>query len=202
MRKIAVVLLLMVLLNLLVGCSQQKEVTPPMPEITQVRSICNLATLECYYHNVAKIEKEAGTGILHIGEVDRKLWIEYTGYVTVGIDVSKVTMTIEGEKVKVFIPKATVLDVGVHQDEERNTYESQDSIINANPITAEEQSEAMGKAEQTMRQMASQNKALLMASQNRAQQLIGNYITQLGRIANVEYEIEWEYESNESELVE
>ena len=41
------------------------------PDIAQIRTICELATLECYYHNVAKSVKEKGSGLLHIGE-DRK----------------------------------------------------------------------------------------------------------------------------------
>ena len=33
-----------------------------VPDISQIRSICELATLECYYHNVAKSIKEKGKG--------------------------------------------------------------------------------------------------------------------------------------------
>ena len=46
-----------------------------------------MVTLETYYHNVAEVEKEAGSGITHWFEKDRKLWIEYTGIVKIGIDI-------------------------------------------------------------------------------------------------------------------
>lgn len=45
------------LISLLSGCgkSEDKEAAKSTePDIMQVRSICKLATVECYYHNVAK----------------------------------------------------------------------------------------------------------------------------------------------------
>ena len=50
------------------------------PELSQVRAICDLATLKTYYHNVAKIKKDKGW----ILQKDRELWIEYTGMTTIG----------------------------------------------------------------------------------------------------------------------
>ena len=85
------------LISLLSGCgkSEDKEAAKSTePDIMQVRSICKLATVECYYHNVAKSEKPAGTGIWHFGEKDRQFWIEYTGTVKLGIDMSKVQMKV------------------------------------------------------------------------------------------------------------
>ncbi len=193
MRKIAVILLLVMMANMFVGCSQGKT-SVEQPEIGQVRAICDLATLKCSYHNVAKIEKKAGTGILHIGEVDRKLWIEYKGYVTIGIDMSKVTMEVEGEKVTVFIPKATVLDAGREAKEEHSVISSDDSWFNANKITAEEQTAALNQAQAQMRETASQNSTLLTTAQNRAKALIQNYIKRLGELSNIEYKIEWKHE--------
>ena len=78
------------LISLLSGCgkSEDKEAAKSTePDIMQVRSICKLATVECYYHNVAKSEKPAGTGIWHFGEKDRQFWIEYTGTMKLGIDI-------------------------------------------------------------------------------------------------------------------
>lgn len=41
------------------------------PDLAQIRSICDLATLECYYHNVAKSTKEKGSD-WHIWEKRRE----------------------------------------------------------------------------------------------------------------------------------
>ena len=34
------------------------------PQLSQIRSICELATMECYYHNVAKFYEKDAAGIL------------------------------------------------------------------------------------------------------------------------------------------
>ena len=107
------------LISLLSGCgkSEDKEAAKSTePDIMQVRSICKLATVECYYHNVAKSEKPAGTGIWHFGEKDRQFWIEYTGTVKLGIDMSKVQMKVNGTDVTVTIPEAEVQQVNVDDD--------------------------------------------------------------------------------------
>ena len=197
MRKNAIIILMILIIGVFAGCSTEEEPSVERLEISQIRSICNLATLKCYYHNVAKIDKKAGTGIAHIGEVDRKLWIEYTGYVTIGIDMSKVTMEVENEKVTVFIPDATVLSVGYDAESSDSLFASDDSWFNKNSITADEQREAISLAQASMEDAANKNATLLMAAQNRAQELIENYIVQMGQLSNIEYEIEWKHEKNE-----
>lgn len=50
-------------------------------------AICELSTMDCYYHNVAKyFEKDAQKGFLGIGKKDKRFWIEYSGVVQMGID--------------------------------------------------------------------------------------------------------------------
>ena len=64
------------LISLLSGCGKsedKEEAKSTEPDIMQIRSICKLATVECYYHNLAKSEKSAGTGIWHLGEKDSGL---------------------------------------------------------------------------------------------------------------------------------
>ena len=74
--------------------------------ISKIELSGDLVTLETYYHNVAEVKKEAGSGIAHWFEKDRKLWIEYTGIVKVGIDMSNVKIETNGNQITVFIPKA------------------------------------------------------------------------------------------------
>lgn len=201
MRKIATVLLLTIAVSMLFGCSQKAESTPKEPDITQIRSICNLATLECYYHNVAKSEKTAGSGISHIGEVDRKFWIEYTGIAKIGIDMSKVDMKIEGETVTVFIPNAKLLSIDISENDlnEKSYITSGDSWFNNNKITANDQTSAINNAQSNMAERVKSNSSLLLRAQSRAQELIENYIVQLAKLSNIEYKIEWIYENTSTE---
>lgn len=163
------------------------------PDISQIRTICELATLECYYHNVAKSVKEKGSGLLHIGEVERIFWIEYSGVAKLGIDMSKVKMEMDGERIEITIPKATLLGLSDYSFTE-DSYISSDDGLNKNPITAENQTEAVAAANEHIRQLFEKDDTMLLRAQERAKKLIENYINQLSEISGVEYEVDWVYE--------
>ncbi len=163
------------------------------PDISQIRTICELATLECYYHNVAKSVKEKGNGLLHIGEVERIFWIEYSGVAKLGIDMSKVKMEMDGERIEITIPKATLLGLSDYSFTE-DSYISSDDGLNKNPITAENQTEAVAAANEHIRQLFEKDDTMLLRAQERAKKLIENYINQLSEISGVEYEVDWVYE--------
>lgn len=195
-RRVALIIISVVMImSTCTACSEKKQAVSE-PDITQVRNICNLATLECYYHNVAKSVKEAGSGLWHIGEKDRTFWVEYTGTARLGIDMSKVSMKVDGENVSVFIPEAEVLSVKIDADSltEDSYIESQDSWLNHNKISADNQTEAINQAQENMENEVRGNSSLLLTAQNRAKALIENYIRQLGEAAGIEYKIEWIYD--------
>lgn len=164
-----------------------------VPEITQIRTICTLATMECYYHNVAKATKSAGEGISHLGEVDRKFWIEYTGVAKVGIDMSKVKMAIEGTTVTIEMPEAELIGEPDIKNSEIDYISSNDSKLNKNEITIEDETAAIAAAQDKLKDEIQKNTTLLLAAQTRAQDLIKNYIVQIENITNVDYKIEWKY---------
>jgi len=166
---------------------EQKE-----PNIEQVRNICQLATLDCYYHNVAKSTKEGGA--IKFLKSDRQFWIEYTGIATLGIDMSEVEMSVKGDTVTLTMPNAKVLGISIDEKSlNENSYiYSQDSIIR-NKITAEDQTNAIDEAQINMRKTVEANSGLLLTAQERAQKLIENYIEKLGEAENKEYTIVWKY---------
>ncbi|MDD7464020.1 MAG: DUF4230 domain-containing protein [Anaerococcus sp.] len=165
------------------------------PDINQIRNICNLATLDCYYHNVAKSEKPAGVGLIHLGENDRKFWIEYRGLARLGIDMADVTMDLDGNQVNISLPPAQVLSISIDEDSlnEDSYIVSQDGI-NRNKISAADQTQAIKKAQDDMKEEIMNNKSLLINAQTRAQKLIANYINQLGKAQGIDYEISWDLE--------
>lgn len=71
-----------------------------------------------------------------------------------------------------------------------------DGILNKNPITAEDQTDAIAEANEQIRQSFAENETLLTHAQERAKLLIENYIEQLGTLSGVEYQINWIYEDN------
>lgn len=182
-----------ILICTMCGCSvNQKTAITEEPDIMQVRNICNLATLECYYHNVAKSIKQPESGITHVGEKERTFWIEYTGKVRLGIDMSKVTMEINGSDVEISIPEAKVLDTSIDKKTlDENSYISSEDGWNRNLITASDQTKAIDDAKKGMEEEVKKNASLLLSAQSRAKTLIENYINQLGEVCGVKYHIKW-----------
>lgn len=203
-KRLSCFMVAFLLLFTFCACSGKKEEQKPAeeiveeetlyyPDILQIRYICELATLECYYHNVAKSEKPKGSGIVHWGEKDRVFWIEYSGVAKFGIDISKVKMEIDGQKIIITIPKAGLLGLSDYTFTE-DSYISSDDGMNKNPITADNQTEAIAKAEEDIKLMFENDEVLLMRAQDNAKKLIESYIKQLGEISGTDYQIVWNYE--------
>lgn len=194
MKKLKIIIIIGIIAILGVGigymCAPKR--INKQPEISQVRAICNLATLKTYYHNVAKIEK----GKDWIFQRDRELWIEYTGIVTIGIDMSMVEMKVEGNKVIVSLPKAKLLSIDIDEEKinEDSYFYSKDNLVFKNQITAEEQTQAINEAQTNMKSSVEENSQLLKMAQERSKALIEQYITQLGELSKTNYNIEWQYE--------
>lgn len=195
-RITAMALVLSMMIGCMTACGGRKTIEEK-PDITTIRSICEMATLECYYHNVATSEKARSKGFFHIGEKDRKFWIEYDGVVKLGIDMSQVKMSVENNDITITIPEAKVLSVTVNEDSyNKDSFIAEEDAINGNKITAEDATQAVKAANEVMKQTAQENTALLTNAQSRAKDLIENYIKQIGKATGVEYTIHWEYVNN------
>lgn len=166
------------------------------PDIYQIRSICELATLECYYHNVAKSEKKKGTGITHWFEKDREFWLEYDGVAKVGIEMENISMTFEDNVCTITIPEAKILSMDCSFQKE--SYISSEDGLNSNQITADDTTNALREAQEEMQETILNNSALLINAQNRAKKLIENYINQLQKKTNTYFKVNWNYTENDS----
>lgn len=193
MKRIIAILLMIASLLALCACGDAS--VPPAteePQITQMRTICELATMDCYYHNVAKYyEKDADKGILGFGKKDKKFWVEYSGEVTIGLDATLVALQVSGDQVTITIPPAKVLGAKVYSDSLSN-----DSYIidkDSADITAEDQTRVFENAQADMLAQASNDHLLLFNAQQRAQMLLEDYVTNIGNAIGVTYQINWIY---------
>lgn len=194
-KKIMLSIFIVFLSFNIAACSSNSNFFKKEPEISQIRNICNLSTLECYYNNVAKSTKTSKEGLIHIGEKDRIFWIEYTGIARLGIDISKVKIDVNENNVIVTLPKAEIIGEPTIESNslgEESFFISKDGL-NKNKITADDQTKAISIAQEDMKEKVSKNELLLLRAQNRAKTLIENYINQLGEISGVGYKITWEY---------
>lgn len=172
------------------ACQKKEQVPEVEPQISQMRSICELAVMECYYHNVAKYREEDASGFL-LWKKDKHFWIEYSGVVELGIDASRLSMEVSGDEVTITIPAAKVLSCTVD-----STSLTEDSFIvdkqSAN-IDAEDEQTAFAEAQHNMEISAASNRVLLGNAQQRVQVLLQSYVENIGRAVGKEYTIHWNF---------
>lgn len=191
MKKLTCILISAVLTLSLAACSDTEPAPVDMePKTSQMKAICELAVMDCYYHNVAKYELKDAEGFLWWTK-DKNFWIEYSGVVTIGIDVSRVTVEVDGTKVTISIPAAEVLRYTV--DSNSLTEDSYIVAKGSAAIEAEDEIAAFSVAQADLEATASKDTALLASAQQQAQQLLEDYITNIGKATGKSYSIEWIY---------
>lgn len=170
----------------LTGCSKEKAEA----DFSGIQSVCELATLKCYYHNVAKAETEASGLFQWLGTGYKKIWTEYSGIVELGIDVKKVTIGKPDTNgvVKIAIPEAELLNVDLDED---SLGEPLTDTGFMTEITKEEETAALAAAQDNMEKTAQENQALLLQAKERAKNLIEGYVKNVGEQLGEEYTVEW-----------
>lgn len=164
------------------------------PDEYQIRSICELATLKCYYHNTAKAVKSAGTGLFHVGEEDTPYWFEYTAQATFGIDGHRVQVVVDGNNIIVYMPHAKILSIDVDPNS------TTDPIVrphkwyrNDVEIGAQDITDALAEANVNLKkEILADTKQFSLAEKN-AQDLIQNYIDQIAEMSGSKFKVQWKF---------
>lgn len=182
---------LMILLTICVcGCTSNVLELDKSIEIKEMRAISELATVECYFHNVAKSDQLTNKAWFEFWKKENiRFWIEYEGVVTVGVKVEDLNVEVKGENVKITLPKAIVLDAKI-EDSTLN----KDSFIydeKSEKPTAAQETKAFEVAQQEMINAANSNKTLLASAEDNAKELLENYVNSIGEVVGVKYKIEW-----------
>ena len=190
MKRKKILCLLIISMLCLTGCGDKKQSKEEEADFSAISSVCELATLKCYYHNVAKSETEASGLFKWLGKGYKKIWTEYSGIVELGIDVSKMSVekpTADGV-VKVTIPDAEILSVDLDEDSMSEPLTDTGFMTE---ITKEEETEALAEAQNHMEETAKGNGNLLNQAKERAKSLIEGYVKNVGEQIGKEYTVEW-----------
>lgn len=189
MKKIAKLLLIILLVISVSGCAKEEKVVNEI-EVKEMRAIAELATVECYFHNVAKFDQDNNKTWFEFWEKENvRFWIEYDGVVVIGIKADELKIKVDGENVTITLPKAEVLDVKVNE-----ASLSDDSFIydtNSQKPTAEMETAAFEEAQNRMRAEAESNNALLVNAEDNAKELLENYVKYIGDLIGIDYKIDW-----------
>lgn len=190
-RKYILTCLILVISFTCISCSKGEEQKNTIkPQVSQMKTICELATMECYYHNVAKYTEEDAEGFW-LWKKDKHFWIEYSGVVKIGIDASQVAIEVKDDFVTITMPNAKVLNEKV--DAASLTKDSYIVDGKSADIDAEDETKAFRLAQENMVKAASEDTALLLRAQQRAQTLLEEYVRNIGNAVGKEYKIEWKY---------
>ncbi len=190
MKKLSALFLSVLIIIGATSCTGKTEVPSVEPKVSQMRAICELATMDCYFHNVAKFSQENADKFLWITK-DKRFWIEYSGRVKLGINASLVTLEVQDTNVTITIPPAKVL--GCEVDITGLSKESFIVDVNSAKITADDETHALAEAQAKMEQEAASDKALLANAQQQAQTLLENYVKNIGKAVGKEYTVTWKY---------
>ncbi len=171
----------------LIGCEKPETESKKKADFSGITKICELATLRCFYHNTTELRQDA-TGLFNYGY--KKLWMEYTGVIEVGIDADqvKVEKPDENNVVKVSVPEAKILNVTA--DTASMSQPITDTGI-FTKITTEDQDEAFSQAQEDMEKEAKEDQSILARGQDNAKKLIEEYIVNVGRQIGETYTVEW-----------
>lgn len=179
------------LLLLTTACGKVEEPVLPVPQEEQMKAICQLAVLECNYHNLAKYQDGQEVERFFWMTKGKRFWVEYSATVVLGIDVKQVSMELQSDVVKVTLPKAEVLDCNVNGDSL-----SPDSYIvdkDSAPVTAEDEVHAFQEAQDSLRQTVEADGDMLDLAQTRVEELLKNYVNSLAKATGTEYRVEFHY---------
>lgn len=181
-------LMLTLFVLLIVSCNNKSNVLLNSDEI---KNVCNMALLECYYHNTAKLNKTT-SGIML--STDRTIWMDYEAKIKVGIDASKINMTVKGKYVTVQIPPAKVLQ-RPNIDPDSFTFFASEG--EKTKIPQEELLGAKDLANKAMLEALKENSTIMTNAEERAKRIIEGYIREVGELSNIDYVIIWEKLENQ-----
>lgn len=165
------------------------------PKFKETQSICELATIEVYYHNVAKFERDADTLPIFPNFLDKgykRMWFEYVASVKFGIDASKVEISQPDENnvVTVTLPQAEILsEHGTIYEGTMSTPVTETGFLTT--LTADDKMKALNAAQDTMMEEAKSDETLMNQAQNRAEVLLENYVKSVGESIGEEYTVEF-----------
>lgn len=178
------------LLLLTTACGKAEAPVLPVPQEEQMKAICQLAVLECDYHNLAKFEQKDASKFLWMTK-DKRFWVEYSATAVLGIDADQVSMELQGDVVSITLPRARVLNCSVNGDSL-----SPDSYIvdkESAPVTAEDEVRAFKDAQDSLQQTVEADGDMLDLAQTRVEDLLRNYVNSLAKATGTEYQVEFHY---------
>lgn len=164
---------------LLCSCSDNQQISL---DISEMRKICDMAVLECYYHNNVEVSKK------QFKVLNKLEWVDYGCTVKLGIDISRVKIDVDGMNVNIKLPDAEIIG------EPSVDIPSIKILTDGGwaKITKEDERDALDKAQENAKKTVLENKQLLRNAEDRVQKILENYIKQIGDFSGTQYVVKFE----------
>lgn len=173
-----------------------------LSDYSSISTICKLATLKSFYHNVAVYEETPDGGNKFVNNIlfwpfgnytkvgYKQFWLEYTGIVETGIDAGQIQITGPNTNgiVDVYIPNAEIIDV--YADEKSITEPLSESGWFTS-ISSKEKMQAFATAQSSMRQEAENDQTLLKRAKENAKILLERYFINVGNEMGINLSVNW-----------
>ena len=157
---------------------------------TNIQRICELATLDCYYHNVSNWSQPAYN---FLGYGEKTVWIEYDGMVRVGINAGKVKISDPDKDgiITVTIPEATILDKDLDENSIKELDREKTVLFFTDWVNAEDRKKALANAQNDMEASVRKNEMILNEARERAKRVVERNIVAIGEAAGKHYTVEF-----------
>jgi len=124
-------ILLVTALYFIPSLKKEEEKTISSAEITErIKGISELASLSYEYTNVGKFENSIQVFGYDLPLTKKSFILTYSGKVKMGVDLSKVSVMINGKKIIIKLPAAEVLSNEIYQDS-FEIYDESTSLFNS-----------------------------------------------------------------------
>lgn len=186
---------------LVIPNSKNNTQSTELSNYSSVSAICELATLRCYYHDVAIYEEKSDGSIvteiltwpfntwLNLGY--KRSWQEYSGIVEIGIKANQVQVNKPNAQgvVEVYIPDAEVLSIDAVLDTLSDPIEETGKLTRS--VSSEERAEAYAASQNNMKEEAENDRVLLQRAKNNAKLILERYIINIGKGMGKDYTVKW-----------
>ena len=194
--------LAIILCILVIPADGKKNAPMNLSEYSSINTICELATLKSFYHNVVMYEVEPDGFDKVLNDVlvwpfgvytkvgYKQYWLEYSGIVETGIDAGQIRISgpDANNVVEIYVPDAKVLSV--YADENTLTQPISETGLFTS-ISSEEEAMAFAASQTEMRQGAENDQVMLRRARENAKLLLERYIVNTGKSVGLELTVKW-----------
>lgn len=173
-----------------------------LSEYSSVNAICELATLKSFYHNVVMYEQEPNGFDKVFNDIlvwpfgvytkvgYKQYWLEYCGIVETGIDAGAIQITGPDENniVEVYIPEARIMNIYADVNSLSDPL-TESGLFTT--ISGEEKTQAFVTAQNSMRQEAETDQAMLRRAKENAKTLLERYVVNTGKAMGMDLTVKW-----------